>query len=179
MTRSNGPTARRRRKKHRTVKAAENANKTKVRVRDALCRFPKCGCWRFNYFLAVSHQTHKGMGGDSTGERSQPEIMILVCSPRHREHRVAIDKGVIRWRPLTTLGAEGPIAWDLSLDFVRSTWARANAPAWAAVSTSDAIIVDDTGKAWLELAREFAIRHYEPFTEWQHRTLTRLAEMDL
>lgn len=169
---SNGPTARRRRKKHRTVNAAENKHKQRVRDRDSLCRFPKCGCWRFNYFLAVSHQKHKGSGGDPTGERSQPEIMILVCSPRHREHRCAIDKGAIRWRALTALGAEGPVAWDIAFDFVVKTWGAAD---WLGTVAKR----DDAGKLWIELAVEFSIRHYEPFTEWQHRTLTQLAEMDL
>lgn len=111
-------------------------NKDEVRDRDRVCRFPLCPCHRFGLFLEVSHREHKGMGGDPTGERSAPELMVLVCNWRHKESRYSIDKKTVRWVPLTDAGAKGPIAWEI--------WAP-----WL------------FGHKWTEFARESAIGHCE------------------
>lgn len=91
--------------------ADERRHKEAVRKRDTGCRFPLCGCKKFRRHTEVSHAEHKGMGGDPTGERSTPDKMILLCPFRHRENRVSIDKGTLRWEARTTNGADGPIAW--------------------------------------------------------------------
>lgn len=51
------------------------------------------------------------MGGDPTGERSDPSRMLLLCNWRHKEDRFSIDKRGIRWEPMTDAGANGPVAW--------------------------------------------------------------------
>ena len=81
---------------------------------DYTCRFPHaCGepC-------EVSHQRHRGMGGDPTGECSDPRIMIGVCGVIHRTGRIALDKKNLRWVALTDAGADGPIEWQVKLGSV-------------------------------------------------------------
>ena len=163
--RPKGPTAKRRAAKSRRLKAAENKNKAAVRARDGaggleltgLCRFPTCGCHfeggfgrpGSKAFVEVSHQTHKGMGGDPTGDRSAPALMICVCNWRHKEARFSIDKKTIRWVPLTDAGANGPVAWEMFLDV----------------------------SGWFELARESAVQVIESFTPAGVAILRDLAEM--
>lgn len=108
-----------RRKKRSLLKRAEDAAMAKVRRRDKKCRFPLCGCRKLGLTLHVSHQRHRGMGGNPAGDRTVPELMVLVCSARHRELPISIDRGTVRWRPLTEDGANGPIAWDLNASLVR------------------------------------------------------------
>lgn len=111
-----GPTARRRAARAGILKRAETKNKREVRNRDRTCRFPLCPCRRFGLFLEVSHADHKGMGGDPTGERSTPERMIYVCNWRHKESRVSIDKGLLRWVPLVAdKGSNGPVSWEMKV----------------------------------------------------------------
>lgn len=144
-----GPTAKRREAKHRRLAAQERVNKAAVRRRDGptaptvgRCRFPLCGCHGMAVFegspafVEVSHGEHKGMGGDPTGERSRPELMLCVCAWRHKSGRYAIDKGTLRWVPLTEAGANGPVAWEMRLP--------------------------GTGLQWWELARESAVQQLAP-----------------
>lgn len=113
MRRPKGFEAKRRARKAAALKREEDANKELVRERDRYrCRFPLCPCHNFNLFLEVSHSEHKGMGGDPSGDRSAPELMILICNWRHRVSRYSIDKKTLRWRPLTADGANGLIAWE-------------------------------------------------------------------
>lgn len=118
-------------KKRFTLKTAEDKQKAKVRKRDKRCRFPLCGCKRFNLAQHVSHQHHKGMGGNPAGDRSTADQMILVCSARHKENEFAIDRGTIRWRALTDKGANGPIAWDV--DYTQY-WKVVGEPYWVTVA---------------------------------------------
>lgn len=106
---SNGTRDRQRR--NRKLKTNEAAEKAIVRARDQRCRFPLCGCERLGLPLHVSHAVHKGMGGDPTGDRSVSSLMVLVCAARHRENKIALDKGTLRWEPVTDAGANGPICW--------------------------------------------------------------------
>lgn len=129
-------------------KSKEDEQKAAVRKRDKWCRFPLCGCRKYHLALHVSHQQHKGMGGNPNGERSTTSGMMYVCSARHRENRFAIDRGTVRWRALTKDGADGPVAWDVA-----------------------------SGKTWKEVARERAVNHLEPLTEAQRAILLELAEM--
>lgn len=108
-------TKERRRRKTAPLRTAERKNKNKVRQRDVRCRFPLCKCHAFGLALHVAHLSHKGMGGDPTGERSQPELMILLCIRRHRESAISIDKGTLECQPLTAAGTAGPVSWWLKL----------------------------------------------------------------
>lgn len=137
----------------------EKKKKTDVRGRDKYCRFPLCGCKRFALALHVSHQKHKGMGGNPKEDRSDPALMVLVCSARHKENRISIDRGTLRWRALTAAGAAGPIAWDVDL---------------TPLGERDGHL----GK-WMELARETAIHVYEPIASRQRAILERLAGMEI
>lgn len=142
--------------------AKEKTKKTTVRGRDKYCRFPLCGCKRFRLALHVSHQRHKGMGGNPKEDRSEPELMVLVCSARHRENVMSIDQKTIRWKALTPDGADGPIAWDVDaralLGLARFKAGRGD---------------------WMELARETAIHVYEPITSRQRAILEKLAGMEI
>lgn len=110
---STSPRVEKRQEKAET-KAAEEKNKRKVRTRDKGCRFPLCGCRKLKIQPHVSHSQHKGMGGNPAGDRSAPELLIHLCACRHRENRISIDKGTLRWRELEKgKGSEGPIAWDI------------------------------------------------------------------
>lgn len=151
--------------KARARKSAEDLNKQKVRRRDGYCRFPLCGCGRFQLRRDVAHGHHKGSGGNPKGDRSQPTTMLLLCAARHRENTIAVDRGTLRWVPLTKRGTSGPIAWLLA----RSTgpWS-APLPAWSRIMH---------GEPWIELARERALHVYEPFTDAQRTILDELAEM--
>jgi hypothetical protein len=40
--------------------------------------------------------------------------MMLLCAPRHKEFKVSIDQGTLRWEPLTDDGASGPVQWILA-----------------------------------------------------------------
>jgi hypothetical protein len=144
--------------KRREVTVAEQKEMRKVRLRDKYCRVPLCGCKKFGLLLHVSHQKHRGMGGNPAGDRTVPELMVLVCSARHRENRIAMDRGTLAWRPLTDQGANGPIAWEIDCDALE--------PSMAGIY-----------RGWRQLARERAIHVYEPLDEWQAHTLKRLAEM--
>lgn len=137
----------------------EKKKKTDVRGRDKYCRFPLCGCKRFALALHVSHQKHKGMGGNPKEDRSDPALMVLVCSARHKENRISIDRGTVRWRALTDDGAAGPIAWAVA---------------------ARALYGSRVGRAeWLELARETAIHVYEPIASRQRAILERIATMEI
>jgi hypothetical protein len=161
-----GPTARARAKKARASRTAEDKHKATVREKDVYCRFPLCGC-RTRYILPhVSHQRHKGMGGNPKGDRSVPSLMIMLCATRHREGQVAVDQGTLRWRAMDRAGARGPVAWDVN------------------ASVLDALglgypyqLRDDDG--WVEVACEIDLHVFVRFHHWQRAILDRLAEMDI
>jgi hypothetical protein len=153
-------------KKRLTRDTKEDAEKTKVRKRDKRCRFPICGCGKMKLTLGpaanreVSHSRHKGMGGDPSGERSKAALMVLLCLGRHRQLTFSIDRGTARWRPLTTAGANGPIAWEIDMYVYLK-------------------IFKPRGARWVEVARESAPGVLEPLTPDHAKILTQLAEMTL
>lgn len=157
--------------KRETRLAGENAHKKQVRTRDKFCRFPLCGCSRFSLRLEVSHAKHKGMGGNPKADRSEPELMVLVCSARHKENVFSIDRGTLRWRPLTPKGSRGPIAWDISSDDLRRFHT-------ASPLVTAAIAVLPRAR-WFELARERSIHACEPSTPEQTVILAWLHGMEL
>ena len=145
-----------RRRRARAVKAGENGHKAEVRRRDKRCRFPLCGCRSFGISCEVSHSRHKGIGGNPNGDRSNPELMVYLCRARHRELRIALDRGTLRWRALTTDGANGPIAWDVDGEAM-----KLKAPA----------------DGWIEVAREIRNGVTEALTPFQRSVLLMLAGM--
>lgn len=153
--RRKGITARLRRQKHDRLKAEENANKQFVRDRDGTCRFPLCSCGRLGLRLDVSHAEHKGMGGDPTGERSHPSLMIYLCVARHMDAKISIDKKTLRWVPLTDAGSNGPVAWEVNVGRL-----------------SNGTIADQ----WIELARELWPGKLAPMTDRGRGILERLAD---
>lgn len=156
-----GGTAKRRAARDRKLKREERENKAFVRARDGdghghlarqtgRCRFPLCGCHERGFFVEVSHKFHKGMGGDPTGERSQPEVMICLCNWRHKEAKFSIDKKNLRWIPIDDVaGANGPVIWEMFLL--------------------------DAG--WFELAREVGVQILEALTPRGDTILNDLAGM--
>lgn len=153
--------------RRRSAKAGEDEGKRAVRRRDKRCRFPLCGCKRFGLALHVSHSRHKGMGGNPKGDRSQPELMVLVCSARHRENRIAIDRGTVRWRALTAAGADGPIAWDIDAEALQPL-GRLPSPEWSKVFLT---------QGWYEVGRELWPGRLAPIDSVQARVLAELAKM--
>lgn len=137
--------------------------KDDVRSRDRQCRFPQCGCRRLRMRTEVSHREHEGMGGNPAADRSDPDTMILVCSARHKESRISIDKETVRWEPLTARGADGPVRWEVDLrefrDFLE-------------------VQRDRIEPQWFEVARETGIGTWEPFLPMQLDILKQLARMD-
>jgi hypothetical protein len=160
-----GPTARARAKKARAARTLETRNKQKVRDRDGVCRFPECNCGRERIMLHVSHTEHKGMGGNPTGSRSVPSKMLLLCAWRHREGRIAIDQGTLRWEATTPAGAAGPIDWYASIDELH----RLGLIPEAVTTGRD---------EWLCLARGVSLHTYEIDDE-QRPILEHLAEMNV
>lgn len=146
--------------------AAEDANKRAVRRRDKTCRFPFCGCRKFQIALEVSHVQHKGMGSDPTGERSQPALMMLLCQARHRAHLFSVDQKNVRWEPLTEAGADGPVVWFIR----RSMLHRLGLDPRVHLDIGD-------DPEWAELVRETRVRAYEMPTPEQQVALAALAEM--
>lgn len=101
------------------------------------------------FTLEVSHQRHKGMGGNPEGDRSIAELMMLLCAWRHRSGRWAVDRGNVKWEARTERGADGPVAWYLA-----------------------------TAKGWELIALESAVQVLEPLQRHQKAALRGLAEME-
>ncbi len=162
-----GIVARERRRKRRNLSADERREKQVVRDRDGFCRFPRCGCQKssdaMKRVLTVSHDFHKGMGGDPTGGVSIAPLMLLLCKWRHQDGPVSRDKKTVRTTYLTPDQNDGPIAWMVDLgalypvNFPKGTWRELAREAF----------VED-------LSRE---RDYEQLTEEQEQWLEDLAEM--
>lgn len=154
--------------KRKDRKATEDKMMAASRRRDGYCRFPLCGCRKFNIVAHVSHARHRGAGGNPSGDRTTTESTLLVCATRHKENRVAIDRGTLRWLPLDKkLGANGPIVWYVSAD------------AFPAVRGVGETLRFSKTDDFYEVAREREIHVYEPWTAQQLAVLKQLAEMRL
>lgn len=122
----------------RKVKADRQAREKKamadVRKRDKGCRFPLCRCRRVGIRLEVAHTDHRGMGGNPAGDRTDPATMVQLCAWRHTQGVFALDKGTLRWVPMSTLGANGSIQWQIDkalVDYMRSgIGPRPTEPVW-------------------------------------------------
>lgn len=164
------PTAAGRRKKklelRKTSQKHELDEKGKCRRRDRGCRFPRCGCRKLGLtlkvFLEVSHDKHKGMGGNLAGDRSTSRDMATFCKHRHQGGRVSIHKRTLRGVHLERdLGYDGPVAWLVDGRAIEGFAAYRNSA------------------GWIEVARERAVGVLEPLLPWQEELLDRLAEMEL
>lgn len=152
----------------------EDAKKTEVRLRDRYCRFPLCGCKRFQLALReVSHGKHKGMGGNPAEDRSEPETMLLLCAARHKENKFSVDRKTLRWLPITRAGSDGPIAWSIDLLELRRMHAVLKQPMLVL-----ALAAIPAGVRWFELARETGRHVYEPTSAEQSAILAFLRGMD-
>jgi hypothetical protein len=96
--------------------AHEQREKAKVRKRDKGCRFPMCGCRRLGLRIEVSHDRHKGMGGNPACDRSDAADMVQLCEHRHQHSQVSRHKGTLRSVPLSHRGYDGPVEWWVRLD---------------------------------------------------------------
>ena len=65
--------------------------------------------------LTVSHDFHKGMGGDPNGRVSIPSLMLLLCKWRHQDAPVSMHNKTLRTVYLTPDHNEGPIAFEIDL----------------------------------------------------------------
>jgi len=132
-------------------KLEEDKVMKRVRRQDVYCRFPMCGCRKFHLSLHVAHEKHRGMGGNPSGERTTEAGLILLCSARHKENRVALDRGTLLIIPINGQdGMRGPCVWHVCLN---GTWA--------------------------EVGREVIPHQFEPFTPAQLGILEALKEMTL
>lgn len=149
-------------RRRRDRRTAETDHKAVARRRDGQrCRWPLCGCKRIGLRLEVSHDRHKGAGGDPTGARSKPEVLITFCFHRHQDGIVSRHKQTLRVRYLTPKKNAGPVAFEVK----RSALARLG--------------LELPAGDWLEVARERAVQNLEPLEPWQLAALRRLGEMDL
>lgn len=160
----------RRRRKREARDKRERDHKGEARERDRKvtkrgCRFALCGCSRFkagvNRAIEISHLRHKSMGGNPKEDRSVPQLLIAVCGQRHKDGRIAIDKGTLECRPLTDAGTDGPVAWWLD-------------GASVVINYGEFPLVD----GWFELAREKSPGVLEPLTPLQQEALEFLARME-
>jgi hypothetical protein len=151
-----------------TLVRDEQKNKAIVRRRDRKCRFPLCGCAKLKLRLEVSHDEHKGMGGDPSGGRSEPDKMILLCVQRHQDGAVSRHHQTLRVRYLTKDGTNGPVAWDVDRSELQGSFL---------VWTEKTVLVCKAKSRWIEVARESAVGVCEPFTPRQREILEQLATM--
>lgn len=156
------------------IQADEKKNKAQVRRRDRGCRFPMCGCRKLGLKLdarpEVSHDRHKGMGGNPAGDRSLPELMVQLCVHRHQDGPISRHKGTMRAVYLTAEGYNGPVAWEIDIAMYAYLVAVQNGQRGPSVPKAP---------VWREVARERKVGVLEPLTADQHETLDILAEMDL
>ena len=161
----------RRHMKRQETKAAEERVMRQVRREDRYCRFPLCGCGKLKLPMDVAHagdEGHRKMGGNPSLSATTPENLILLCRPRHRAHKFAIDKKTLRVEPLTERGLRGPVAW--SIDHL------------AVCRMVGMDITDAEGlpfqPEWYLLAREISPHQCEPFSPAQSAILQLLAGME-
>lgn len=126
-----------RRRRKLTREKREQQAMAAVRKRDKGCRFPRCRCRRVGIRLEVSHAEHRGMGGNPSGDRTDPATMVQVCAWRHTQGVFSIDKGTLRWVPMSVLGANGHIQWQIDIalfHYYMNGGERPATPKWMAIA---------------------------------------------
>lgn len=137
----------------------EDQEKAKVRRRDRRCRFPLCGCRKLQLRLEVSHQEHKGIGGNPAGDRSTADKMIYLCVHRHQDGAISRHKGTLRIIARTAEGMNGPVIFEVDMNRLEQNAA--------------------SGQKWRRVAWESKPGVLEPLEPWQRALLEQLAEMEL
>lgn len=171
-------TARKKAKVKATVKRAghERFQKSETRRRDRGCRFPKCGCRKLGLLIKarreVSHDKHKGMGGNPTGDRSMADIMVELCNHRHQDGAISRHKGTLRTRFLTDLNYNGAVAWHIESDTLCRLWPHLGKMTLLHRTWPD-------GWTGVAVATETAVNVLAPLAPWQFDVLRDLADMDL
>lgn len=154
----------------------ERDNKAKVRRRDRGCRFPRCGCRKLGLKLEarpeVSHDKHKGMGGNPSGDRSTTALMVQLCGHRHQDAPISRHKGTLRTRYLTDGGYDGAVAWCIEIETACKLWPHLGKLKQLLHTWPD---------AWTGIcvATESRPGVLEPLAPWQLDVLDTLAKMDL
>jgi len=177
-----GPTSLRlaKQSRRREIEAYEEANKATTRRRDKRCRFPRCGCQRLGVALKaqreVSHERHKGMGGDPGMVRSEADIMILLCRHRHQDAVFSRAKGTLRAEPLTPIGFDGPLRWMVDTGCAADTMDLAGV---YPETVRRLHLLADQGKEFVVLAVESAIGVCMVGSDWQEWLIDELAKMEL
>lgn len=168
----------------RKLKAEETRNKGIAKSRDLnRCRFPLCGCKKSGFRAEVSHDRHKGMGGNPAGDRSLPPGLITMCLPRHQTGVFSRHANTIRNRYLTNDGNNGPVAWDiwapeLARQMLGGIFAGYGDSVFREINTQVHRSMQ-VWEGWLEIDREYEVQKSLPRQRWQQAILERLAGMDL
>lgn len=145
-------------KKKTERKTTERKNMDAARKADKGCRFPLCGCRKLGLRVEVAHLTHRGMGGNPKGDRTQPDNVISLCAHRHQHGEISLHKGTLDIRPLTPDGTRGPVMFLVDAETLG--------------------LDPNYERRWYVLASEEAPGQCKP--DWiQDMNLRRLAEMDL
>lgn len=81
-----------------------------ARVRDGnVCRWPRCEFMRHKPTVDVCHLTHRGMGGNPAGDRTQRHLLVTLCRPHHG---MFDDTCEIDIEPMDSArGADGPLCF--------------------------------------------------------------------
>lgn len=87
--------------------AAEQKAMKLAKKLDGGCRYPLCAHRAQKPRIEAAHVTHRGMGGNPTGDRTTSDQIITLCFIDH----AAYDRGEIDLEPLTDKGTRGPCAW--------------------------------------------------------------------
>lgn len=110
----------------------------------------------------VSHDKHKGMGGNPAGDRSAPELMLLLCKWRHQDAPISRDRETLLTKYLSDEKNDGPIQWLIDTDEL------------GRLAPSLRRLLPTFG-GFVELATEIEPFVYEPLAEWQAAALELLA----
>jgi len=166
--------------RRREIEAYEERNKALVRRRDKRCRFPRCGCQRLGVTMKaqreVSHERHKGMGGDPGMVRSETDAMILLCRHRHQDAVVSRTRGTLRAEPLLVIGFDGPLRWMIDTGCAADLMDLCGVYP-ATVERLHKLV--DSGKRFVVLATESAVGQCMVGADWQEWLIDKLAEMEL
>lgn len=146
----------RRREREREEKAA----KAESRRRDGnRCRFPLCGCQRKHRRLESAHVVDKSRGGPNVAAN-----IWTTCADRHQDSVWSIHKKTIEVVPLSSAGADGPMAFRIDCSGVAGMGTEV---------PRHLTCVD----GWVTVARETSPGVLEPLESWQTAILEGLARM--
>lgn len=105
-----------RREKRAKVKTHEQKEKAASKKVAPGCRWPKFDHDTKRHVctgqLESAHKVAVGMGGDKTGERTNRQELLTVCTYIHTDSPEGIERHGRKWKPLDkTRGSFGPVAF--------------------------------------------------------------------